>query len=181
MSSTPRQCVLDALARRAAQQPAGPLRELLLAKRAALAARALPPAFPDLPDRPDRQTTPPVAGPLADLVARVAELRPTPAAPLPGEQQRQRREWNALRLERRLAEPMKRVAPPEQTGPLNTQALVPRALQQLHALSPDYLQRLLEQVDTLARLAPLAPLTAAGDAKRPPGSASPRRPRQRAG
>ncbi|MFN4116735.1 MAG: DUF2894 domain-containing protein [Inhella sp.] len=79
--------------------------------------------------------------------------------------QTNRREWASLRLERRLAEPLQTVAAATQIGPLNHQALVPRALQQLKALSPDYLQRLLVQVDTLAQLAPLA----ASSAPRKPG------------
>ena len=44
---------------------------------------------------------------------------------------------------------------PDHLGPLNSQVLVTRALQQLQALSPDYLQRLLTQLDGLAALAPL--------------------------
>lgn len=147
------QRIADALARRAAAAPAGPLRERLLAAQARWAscdAMTLP-----VPARAQ-----PGPGPLAALVA---QLGPARAEPLP--LQANRREWAALRLERRLAEPVQPVAPAAQIGPLNPQALVPRALQQLKTLSPDYLQRLLVQVDTLAQLAPLA----ASPAPRKPG------------
>ncbi|MGQ3094128.1 MAG: DUF2894 domain-containing protein, partial [Roseateles sp.] len=79
-----------------------------------------------------------------------------------------RRTWSALRLTRRMAEVS---APlPEHLGPLNSQVLVSRALQQLKDLSPDYLQRLLTQLDTLAAL---APLQAAAEAENPARAARP--------
>lgn len=138
------QRIVDALARRAAAAPAGPLRERLLAAQARWAERhavALP-----VPSRAQS-----ASGPLAELLTLLGPARAEPR-PL----QTNRREWASLRLERRLAEPLQPVAAPTQIGPLNHQALVPRALQQLKALSPDYLQRLMVQVDTLAQLAPLA-------------------------
>jgi len=67
--------------------------------------------------------------------------------------QAHRRTWGQLRLDRRMAEVSAPV--PEHLGPLNSRVLVTRALQQLKALSPDYLQRLLTQLDALAALAPL--------------------------
>jgi Protein of unknown function (DUF2894) len=60
------------------------------------------------------------------------------------------RGWAALRMERRLSEPVPAEA--DSLGPLHTQVLLPRALQRLRELAPDYLQRLLAQVDGLALL-----------------------------
>ena len=54
---------------------------------------------------------------------------------------------------------------PEHLGPLNSQVLVARALQQLKDLAPDYLQRLLTQLDALAALAPLQAATDSATAK----------------
>jgi hypothetical protein len=57
---------------------------------------------------------------------------------------------------------------PEHLGPLNSQVLATRALQQLQALAPDYLQRLLTQLDSLAALAALPAGEAAAAADKPP-------------
>ncbi len=147
--------VAEALARRAAALPEGPLRARLEAAQARWAAR-------EEQVLPVLQRGAPVPGPLAALLAELgparAELRPLQA---------NRREWAALRLERRLAEPVTPVAAPEQIGPLHPQALVPRALQQLRALSPDYLQQLLLQLDTLAQLAPLAAAETPAERRKP--------------
>lgn len=135
-----RRRVLEALARRACAQPPGPLRDRLVAR---LMARAEAVDTP-LPER--RAATP--RCPLADLVAQLQnagpELRNVSA---------HRRTWSALRVERRMAEVSAPV--PEHLGPLNNQTLAARALQQLQGLAPDYLQRLLTQLDTMAALAPL--------------------------
>lgn len=132
--------VLQGLARRASEQ-SGALRERLVAR---LVQRAEAAPVP-LPARAVSSTP----GPLAELVARLQaagpELRNVSA---------HRRTWSALRVQRRLAEVSAPV--PEHLGPLNSQVLVTRALQQLQGLAPDYLQRLLTQLDTLAALAPLA-------------------------
>jgi len=139
--------VLQGLARRAAAQ-SGALRERLVSKLVQR-AEATPVALPA------RQ----LAGapcPLAELVAQLQagpELRNVTA---------HRRTWGQLRVQRRMAEVSAPV--PEHLGPLNSQVLVSRALQQLQGLSPDYLQRLLTQLDTLAAL---APLQAAAEAEKP--------------
>ncbi|MBV8037515.1 DUF2894 domain-containing protein [Roseateles sp.] len=136
-----RQRVLQALARRASALPPGALRERLVSR---LVQRAQ--ALPLVP--PARRVAH-AASPLAELVATLqtaasTELRNVHA---------HRRTWNALRLTRRMAEVSAPV--PEHLGPLNSQVLAARALQQLQALAPDYLQRLLTQLDALAALAPL--------------------------
>ena len=136
-----RRRVLQALARRASAQPPGALRERLVAS---LVRRAQAPLVPV----PDRQAVV-VLRPLAELLARLQ----ADAGPELRNVQAHGRTWSALRLTRRMAEVSAPV--PEHLGPLNSQVLVSRALQQLQGLSPDYLQRLLTQLDTLAALAPL--------------------------
>ncbi|WP_457418453.1 DUF2894 domain-containing protein [Roseateles sp. P5_E7] len=147
--------VLEGLARRAARQPQGALRERLVARlvERAQAHASTPASTPALSPR-----TTAAASPLAELVAR---LQPG-AGPELRNVQLHRRTWSALRLTRRMAEVSAPV--PEHLGPLNSQVLVSRALQQLQGLSPDYLQRLLTQLDTLAAL---APLQAAAEAEKP--------------
>lgn len=138
--------VLEGLARRAARQPQGALRERLVARLVERAqAHAATPAT--------AQPAPASAGPLAELTARLR----ADAGPELRTVQLHRRTWSALRLTRRMAEVSAPV--PDHLGPLNSQVLVSRALQQLKDLSPDYLQRLLTQLDTLAALAPLQTAT----------------------
>lgn len=157
-----RQCVLEALARRAAAQPPGALRERLV-------ARLLQRAHAPLPGLPTTASRPAARGP-GPLAALLDELQ-AGAGPELRQVQAHRRTWGALRLSRRMAEVAAPV--PEHLGPLNSQVLVTRALQQLQALAPDYLQRLLTQLDGLAALAPLqAADTADKPARRP---AAPRR------
>ena len=139
--------VLEGLARRAAAQ-SGALRERLVG-RLVQRAEAAPVALPER-----RATAAPC--PLTELVAQLQagpELRSVAT---------HRRTWSALRVQRRMAEVSAPV--PEHLGPLNSQVLVTRALQQLQSLAPDYLQRLLTQLDTLAAL---APLQAAAEAEKP--------------
>ena len=143
-----RRRVLEALARRASAQAPGPLRERLVAK---LLQRAEANPAP-LPVRRVANATSPLTALLAELQAH-PELRNV---------QVHRRTWTALRLTRRLAEVSAPV--PEHLGPLNSQVLVARALQQVQGLSPDYLQHLLTQMEALAAL---APLQVAADAEKP--------------
>lgn len=145
-----RRRVLEALARRASAQPAGALRERLLAKLVQR-AEAAPVA---LPVRRSANTP----SPLTELVAEMQ----AGAGPELRNVQVHRRTWSTLRLTRRLAEVSAPV--PEHLGPLNSQVLVARALQQLQTLAPGYLQRLLTQLDALAAL---APLQAAVEAEKP--------------
>lgn len=146
-----RRRVLQGLARRAAAQPPGALRERLLARLAQRMQAEPAPA----PTRAAANATNTAQSPLAELVARLQG----DAGPELRNVQAHQRTWSALRLMRRLAEVAAPV--PEHLGPLNSQVLAARALQQLQALSPDYLQRLLAEVDALAAL---APLQAAADA-----------------
>ena len=61
------------------------------------------------------------------------------------------RQWARLGAERQLH--LSHAAAPLQAGPLNSQRLVLQALQQMQALSPDYLQHFLAQVEGLRALA----------------------------
>lgn len=144
-----RRRVLEALARRASAQPPGALRERLVGRLVQRAEAA--PAAPPL-HRPT-----PAPCPLAELVAQLQTASPELRSVAT-----HRRTWSALRVQRRMAEVAAPV--PEHLGPLNSQVLVTRALQQLQGLAPDYLQRLLTQLDTLAAL---APLQAAAEADKP--------------
>jgi len=157
-----RRRVLEALARRASAQPPGALREKLVAK---LVQRAQAEPVP----RPARRAAN-AASPLTELVAGLQ----AGAGPELRNVQAHRRTWSALRLTRRMAEVAAPV--PEHLGPLNSQVLVSRALQQLQALAPDYLQRLLTQLDGLAAL---APLQAAAEAEKPSRPAAKKAPARR--
>jgi hypothetical protein len=55
--------------------------------------------------------------------------------------------WAALSAERRLRQSLS--ALPENAGPLNSQRLLHRALEAMRELSPAYLERFIEHVDTL--------------------------------
>jgi hypothetical protein len=110
---------------------------------------------------PARPLARPAANAASPLTALVAALQ-AGAGPELRNVQAHRRTWSALRLTRRMAEISAPV--PEHLGPLNSQVLVARALQQLQSLAPDYLQRLLTGLDALAAL---APLQAAAEAEKP--------------
>jgi hypothetical protein len=145
-----RRRVLEGLARRASAQPPGALRERLVARLLQRAA-AEPVVRPMRPVRVDAMS------PLAQFVAQLQ----AGAGPELRNLQAHGRTWSALRVARRMAEVSAPV--PEHLGPLNSQVLATRALQQLQALAPDYLQRLLTQLEGLAALAAL-PAPKAGDA-----------------
>jgi hypothetical protein len=147
-----RRRVLEGLARRASAQPPGALRERLVA-RLLQRVEAEPVVWPMRPVRRPVDATSPLAAFVAQLQAGTGpELRNVQA---------HGRTWSALRVARRMAEVSAPV--PEHLGPLNSQVLATRALQQLQALAPDYLQRLLTQLEGLAALAAL-PAPKAGDA-----------------
>ncbi|WP_374434610.1 DUF2894 domain-containing protein [Inhella sp.] len=146
-----RWAVLQGLTRRAAQQQ-GALREVLLHKLAARLA-ALP--------APSAEAAPEASCP--------SPLQALALAPRPPELQAfefDRRDWTRLRLAQRLdAAPAPTEAPNAQLGPLHTQVLVPQALAQLRELSPEYLQRLMVQLDQLMALTPGVSSTPVGAKK----------------
>jgi hypothetical protein len=154
-----RRRILLTLARRAATQPPGVLREKLLAKLRERASKQ--------PVQQRVRASAMLANPLADLLS---ELQ-TDA----GQELRQvhihQSTWRRLRIASHMAEVSAPV--PLHLGPLNSQVLASRALQQLQSLAPDYLHRLLTQMDTIAALAPLRADIETG---RPPRAVSKKRP-----
>lgn len=136
-----RWAVLEGLARRAAGQQ-GVLREYLLERlRQRLAIWQSAPAAAAV----ERQAVKP--GPLAALRAETGDELPELRAVT-----QHRGTWTRLSLERRLS-PISG-SMPARLGPLHAEALLPRALQAMRGLSPDYLQHFLAHVDALAMLPP---------------------------
>jgi Protein of unknown function (DUF2894) len=176
---------IEALARRAAAQDAetrrlldGKLQQLVDAcvqrvDAARLAAGAAAPA--------------PAPSPLAGLLAHLAQHAAPPLPSSPGGHaplgpaavelkalHHYRSTWSRLRVDQRLHQSRARV--PDQAGPLNTQRLLHQALLVMRDVSPDYLQRFMQQVDALLWLdqAQVRP-AAAGDKRAPPGAPARRR------
>lgn len=160
---------LQALARRLPAQPARA--QALLAERLRQAAAALRAASTQ---RAAESPMPAAAqaGALAGLLARLtpppsAQAAPAVAAPaVPGRPQAAtppvsapaapaelksvrhfRQAWKRLNAEQRLAQ--SRAALPQNAGPLNSQHLVHKALQQMRQLSPACFERFVAQVDGL--------------------------------
>ena len=184
---------LQALARRLPAQPARA--QALLAERLRQAAAALR-AVPPRPAPPPPPSAPVPAGGLGALLAQLAppaspvaaaasattpgaavapsagRAQPTPAAVAPVELKSVRhfrQAWKRLNAEQRLAQ--SRAALPQNAGPLNSQHLVHKALQQMRQLSPAYFERFVAQVDGLMWLE-----QALGEAAaREPASGRPRR------
>jgi len=135
-----------------------------------------------LDDLQQRLALPPPATPAAPaaapgpLAALCAEL--LPASGVAGELRAVRQfgaGWARLRVDAQLRRASRRQ--PGQAGPLNSQRLMLQALQQLHRLSPAYLQRFMAQAETLLWLDDQG--TAADTAAPAPAAPSPA-PRRRA-
>lgn len=188
---------LQALARRLPAQPARA--QALLAERLQQAAAALR-AAPQGPARtlssPTPAPTPVPGGGLGGLLAQLAPQAPAEAAAAPSSPGRTqpasataspvasapaapaelksvrhfRQAWKRLNAEQRLAQ--SRAALPQNAGPLNSQHLVHKALQQMRQLSPACFERFVAQVDGLMWLE-----QALGEAapREPAGSSRPRR------
>jgi hypothetical protein len=141
------EATLQGLARRAAALPEGALRTRLSEKLWAYCQAPRPPAMPDGPP-PLR----PIAHPLQDWMAALQARCGAPGEELRSLRQH-RHSFGRLRLAQRLAQtPSASAAPAQSLGPLNTLALVPKALTLLQQVSPDYLERLVGYLDTLAAL-----------------------------
>ncbi len=133
-----RRRMLQSLAQRAAAQPPGALREHLIAKLQQRAQR--PPVSTSQPPRPA----------LRNPVAELRALLPQHASDALQQVQLHQSTWRRLRVAHSLAELHAPVTAP--LGPLNGQALATRLLQQLQALAPDYLVRVLTHMNTVSAL-----------------------------
>ncbi len=127
--------------------------------------------------------------PLAELLARLqpsgAALPPAlagegaamaPASP-PAELKalsQFRQSWARLDVAQQLQRSKRQL--PENAGPLNSQGLVLRALQQLQTISPDYLERFVSQIEALLWLDQADTVAASAAAK--PGRRETGKPRQ---
>lgn len=168
---------LEALARRAEQQPAAvrqPLIARIVREAEALAERQPAAASPDTGN-------PPPASPLTDLLAYLGEhtldassfpsagtararrLSQPKGGAAPATELKSvayfRQTWSKLSTEQQLTQTLAQA--PENAGPMNSQHLVLRALQAMRDLSPDYLQGFMSYVDTLIWLEQANPLKAA--------------------
>jgi|GEM_PF-3217603 len=123
-----------------------------------------------LPPAPAGLDPAPVAGPLRALGELLGQQ--VDALPPLRSQQLHQRSWTELRVARRLAE-LRPAQPPSQAlGPLNTLALLPRALALLGDASPEYLQRFFGYLDALEALPPVPePAPPRGRALKPGGAA----------
>lgn len=122
----------------------------------------------DIRSAPDAGIAPPPAGGLA---AAAAGTRGTGAAPELRSLRRFRQAWSRISAEDRLRRALGRA--PLNAGPLNSHMLMLRALATTQQLSPDYLQRILDQFDTLLWL------ETRQQAAAPTGTKPPRRARAR--
>ena len=133
-----RRRVLHALALRVQAQPPGAMRDKLIALLRQRASRE--------PLAQGQQAHLALANPLSELLALLQADA--------GQELRQVRihhgTWRQLRVARSIAGLNAPVT--GHLGPLNGQALATRALQQIQTLAPDYLHRLLAQMDALATL-----------------------------
>lgn len=120
---------------------------------------------------PDAGAAPPPAGSLAAVAAGTGDTRGTGTAPELRSLRRFRQAWARISAEERLRRALGRA--PLNAGPLNSHMLVLRALATTQQLSPDYLQRILDQFDTLLWL------ETRQQAAAPAGTKPPRRARAR--
>ncbi|MBL8429754.1 MAG: DUF2894 domain-containing protein [Dechloromonas sp.] len=190
---------IEALARRAATQPAS-IRQLLNTKISA--------ATSELANRPALTTAETAStsapSPLADLLAYISgqshgqpdarqaandtstvnrknrpKSKSTSAAPRQqGPELKSvaifRNEWSKLSTEQQLTQTLAQA--PENAGPMNSQHLVLRSLELMRDISPDYLQGFMSYIDTLIWLEhadptkPSAGRTSGGDGEKKPRS-----------
>ena len=151
---------ITALARRAETQQ-GLARQLLLQR-----LQSLLQAYPATPRATPSAPAPAMPGPLAELVALLADATPLPLPPATSEGAPRaaapaspaepptlksvhlfRDTWTRLATDRRLAQA--EAALPDNAGPLNSQLLVHRALRQMRETSPAYLRHFMGYVEAL--------------------------------
>ncbi|MCV2348283.1 DUF2894 domain-containing protein [Paucibacter sp. Y2R2-4] len=154
--------MLHALALRAAAQPPGALRDKLLEKLQERASRA--------PLAQQKQDYPALANPMAELLA----LLPPDASQELRHVRIHQSSWRQLRVAQSMAD--LRAPVTGHLGPLNGQALATRMLQQVQSLAPDYLLRLLTQMDAISSL---EQLQVAGETERPARAIKKKAPERR--
>lgn len=189
---------LEALARRAATQPAA-IRQPLCARLDALAAELADSLAGEAssPRSVDQATSP---RPLAELLAYIGQQAhasdhagqpvdvlsavapaarpntqktPAPRAPELKAVAIFRDDWSRLSTEQQLTQTLAQA--PENAGPMNSQHLVLRSLQLMRDIAPAYLQGFMSYVDTLIWLEQADPTRAA--AGRPSAGNSEKKPR----
>lgn len=154
---------LDALARRAATQPAS-IRQVLAVKFGATANELLSRLAPT----PTASAPSDSASPLATLLAHIGqqtdaqpESKPLANAPShpPAPELKSvtyfRDEWSRLGTEQQLTQTL--ALAPENAGPMNSQHLVLRSLQVMRDIAPDYLHGFMSYIDALIWLEHAAP------------------------
>lgn len=175
---------LVALARRTATQPE-PVRQLLQARLARAMADCaqrcggLPTGTDTARRRPAAPPARPALSPLAGLLRQLGSASPGPIAAsvavvaAPADElkalQPFKRHWSRLSAEGQVARSAAQL--PANPGPLNSQLLALRALQQMQALSPAYLQHFVAQLEALLWL----------DSATPPAAPMPPKPARRDG
>jgi hypothetical protein len=132
----------------------------------------------------DRKAT----SPLGALLDHLSQQH-SPTVDLDAELARVRKLWDRTRTRSQLQQAEIHVPEMESTGPLNSAALVHRAMELMRELSPGYLQHFLSYVDDLSWMerltvaavaaAPVkdAPRAATIGNKKPKAPAKPRKPR----
>jgi hypothetical protein len=123
--------------------------------------------------------------PLGDLLGHLSAQQ-SPAVDLDAELARVRKLWDRTRTRSQLQQAELHMPEMESTGPLNSAALVHRAMELMRELSPGYLQHFLSYVDDLTWMERLTVAAAppAKEAPRPatigtkkPKAAKPRKPK----
>ncbi|MGN6479758.1 DUF2894 domain-containing protein [Luteibacter sp.] len=108
------------------------------------------------------------ASPLGDLLGHLSGQQ-SPTVDLDAELARVRKLWDSVRARSQLQQAELHMPEMESTGPLNSAALVHRAMELMRELSPGYLQHFLSYVDDLTWMERLtvAAAPAAKEAPRP--------------
>ena len=183
---------IEAMARRAAAHE-GEVRRLLDARLSALLdayAGDLEAAAPQVGDA-DGQTASaaPSRGALGELVDRLARRASSSGDPTAADAASQplvfsqadvldefRQLWSKLRTRSQLRQSLEQT--PVNAGPLNSSALVHRAIALMHQLSPGYLQHFLAYVDALSGMEALARVIPVATKDAPPVAGAKRRVRK---
>jgi hypothetical protein len=125
------------------------------------------------------------ASPIGELLSHLTAQQ-SPAVDLDAELARVRKLWDRVRTRSQLQQAELHMPEMESTGPLNSAALVHRAMELMRELSPGYLQHFLSYVDDLtwmerltvaaAPAAKEAPRPATIGTKKPKARAKPKKP-----